>query len=494
MSEKDDKTLAVVASKGRHFFSGVNALTAIVLMSLIWYMLNYLSSRHYERYDISKMQFYSLSERSHDILNQLRYPVEAYVIVPTSSKLFDHIQASITVYEAHENSNVSVQYIDPHRDLTEVQNLSQRFNLGLINNSVIFASQNKHRIVPIDDLIIKDEREPDIENVEKNVRFKFLAEQKFSGAIYDVSQGENSKVYFLSGHGEHEPSDHTAAKGYSKMAHYLSDNFINFKRLRLAERLEVPDDCDALVIAGPTRKFSQPELIAISDYLNNNGRVLMLLESFAYSGLEDILIDWGVSIGENKVIDKKFAVNSSQVSVYDYAAHPVSDKLKNIQTSFFSPCSVDLVKLEDDATDRPRGVVLINSSSNSWAEVDAETSPEVFDENKDRKGPIPIAVAIERGVGENIDVSIESTRIVIVGDADFLSNGLLSAGSLDFLSYALNWLIDNETDISIPPKVFDQISIALDKKGLDKLFFLSVLGLPSIFGLLAFLVWLRRKA
>ena len=62
-------------------------------------------------------------------------------------------------------------------------------------------------------------------------------------------------------------------------------------------------------------------------------------------------------------------------------------------------------------------------------------------------GPVTVAVAAERGGGTAADLGFRATRIVVIGDGLFASNGRLGrrySANRDFTLNAVNWLTEIE--------------------------------------------------
>jgi sterol desaturase/sphingolipid hydroxylase (fatty acid hydroxylase superfamily) len=81
-----------------------------------------------------------------------------------------------------------------------------------------------------------------------------------------------------------------------------------------------------------------------------------------------------------------------------------------------------------------------------------------------------------------------------VGDSAFGSNLHRSGGSIAFFLNSINWLIDRQQLISIPPKEVRKFKLVIQKPDLDRLFFTVVGGLPGMVALLGILVWWRRRS
>ena len=103
-------------------------------------------------------------------------------------------------------------------------------------------------------------------------------------------------------------------------------------------------------------------------------------------------------------------------------------------------------------------------------------------------------MAVERGaIEEVLDVQIRPSRMVVFGDSDFVSNGALTGGDQDLFMSALNWLLDREELMAIAPKPIEQIKLTLTRKQLNNLFWINVVGIPSIAGVAGLIMWLRRR-
>ena len=90
-----------------------------------------------------------------------------------------------------------------------------------------------------------------------------------------------------------------------------------------------------------------------------------------------------------------------------------------------------------------------------WAELNLTQTPARFDADTDRPAPVSVAVAVERGGASAIEMELRPTRMVVVGDSDFVSNGALQGGvggNTDFLLNAVNWLVEREALMAISAK------------------------------------------
>jgi ABC-type uncharacterized transport system involved in gliding motility auxiliary subunit len=329
-------------------------------------------------------------------------------------------------------------------------------------------------------------------------RISFKGEQAFSSAILSVAQATRPSVYFLRGHGERNIADYGSQSGFSRIATLMRRDNMDVKSLVLSDATGVPADCNLLVVAGADRKVSDAEIDMISTYLGKNGRVLFLLDPAVETGLEGLLEKWGVKLAEDVVVGP--SVSGRDLIINEYGEHPAVKRLAGLSAMFFMPRSVEAVEGSSadavTASDKPR-VSILAYTSEGWAEMNLNENPARFHEGIDRKGPVSVAVAVEKGAIGGIDVEIKPTRIVVIGDSYFVSNGTLEkavGGNVDFLLSTVSWLLERESLMAISAKSPYELSLDMNSDQL-RWMTLSIIGiLPGFMAFLGFIVWLRRRS
>lgn len=471
----------------------LNALVAIALCAVLLVMLNFLSYRQFKRWDVSRARFYKLSEKTLNLVGGLTNTVEITFLFSPDNGLFEDVKRLLAEYE-YACEAIEAQHVDPHRDLGRTRELAATYDIE-DQDVLIVAYGDKARVIPSRELVEAEYTE--ISQPMVPSRVDFLGEVVLSSTIKNLVQGRQPLVYFLQGHGERDIASFDEYDGYSDFAQAVRRDNIRLESLVLGERRAVPADADGLIIAAPVKKISQPELDILRDYLERSGRALLLLEPLRDAGLKPLLADWGTAIRDDLVWDHTRTLKGRELSVSEYRAHPITDSIQGITTVFYLPRSVQPLVSEDsavDPADKPRVVTLIASSEAGWAESDLEQQPRRFDPAEDQPGPVGIAVAVERGPDPGLAVEIPTTRMVVVGDSDFVANGALSGGNADFALGALNWLLEREDMLAIEGKSFAQYRLTIERKQMRQLFLVVIAGLPGVMGVLGFVVWWIRRA
>jgi hypothetical protein len=115
------------------------------------------------------------------------------------------------------------------------------------------------------------------------VRITSASEFEITNALSKLSQRQQRKVYFVTGHSERLVETPASGKsetatgetshgstdtaedggGFARAAAALRKEAFDVEPLLLATAERVPEDADALIIAGPTRPFFESEIEAV---------------------------------------------------------------------------------------------------------------------------------------------------------------------------------------------------------------------------------------
>jgi hypothetical protein len=303
-----------------------------------------------------------------------------------------------------------------------------------------------------------------------------------------VESPQPLKAYFLQGDGEPSLSD-TGESGYQKFGAVLAENYIAAVPLNLLGGNAVPEDCDLLIIAGPTSKFTEAELQKIDQYLKQGGRLFMLFNYFSVghpTGLEPILARWGVNVIPDVVQEHDPKQTSGQdVIIYNFSSHPAVNPLTGLAVQLILPRPVVPLNLPNPPADAPRVETLMASSPQSTLQDDPAAAPRSY----------PLMVAVEQKPVPGVVHPRGATRMIVTGDSIFLNNRQIeSLANRDFAGYAVNWLLDRTALLQgIGPRPVTEFRLTMTQHQQKDVRWLLLAALPG--GVLAFgwLVWLARR-
>ena len=486
----------------RRLVVGANVLVQILAVLAVAVMVNWLTSRHYLRFDWTKAGYYKLSEKTKQLVGSLKEPVDVVVFLPESGrqeyiqKVLDDVRNLLKEFQFYGKDKLRVEYVDPQRDLARAQQLVTQYNLDS-PDVVIFATGNHHKYVRLDEMVDLDRGQGEMGEEPRVKAFK--GEGMFLAAIQTVTEEASPKVYFLTGHGERNPEDFDQANGYSEIARYIKRDNITVEKWNLQEKQALPTDAGAIVIAGPRKAFSQMELDALEQCLKNKGRLFIMLDPRRQSGLETFLHRWGVQVDDDLAISKAGVLLGTELLNVNavganYAAHPITAKLADTNTEFPYARSVRRGRQPESGTaDQPRVTELVRAGAEYWGETNPDAEHASFNPATDIAGPLPLAVAVETSKPQGVDVDIGVTRMVVVGTSRFVDNSDLAGGNLDFFMNSLNWLLQREQLVAVSPKTPEEFRLDMSPRQQMAVYILVMGGMPLAVAIVGLMVWLGRR-
>ncbi len=466
-----------------------SASAGIVLAVALVGMVNWIGYRHYSRGDWTGSKLYTLSEKSKNILKGLSKDVRIVVLMTPSTPLFSETKELLGRYEA-VSPRIKVEFIDPERDPLRTKTLAQEFGVSTAN-TVVFAAEGRKKYVTSDQLADYDYSGMQMGQAPKLKGFK--GEEQFTAAILGVVNSKVPKVYFSTGHGEHDP-DGFDGDGYSQLKEAVKRDNLDVEKTSLLGG-SVPADCDLLVVAGPKVPFTAAEKAALTAYLDKGGRALVMLDPVLGaraqpSGLEDLVKAYGVQVGNDLVIDPGRRLpffDLSAVYVSDFRAHPVVNGMQGLAVLLPVARSVTTTSAKDATS-----AILLTTSDQGWGETDlagiAAGKP-VAKDAKDTPGPVSLGVAAQSEKDKE-----NGWRLVVFGNSVFASNQYLAnAGNESLALNAVNWLAKQEQALGIAPRAPEQVQLFLSAAQMRRILLISVIGMPACAIALGVAVWWRRR-
>lgn len=486
--------------KFSRWFNAGHSVFQFILVVTFFVGLNTLSLIHYQRYDITEDRKYALSPESISYVQEIEEPIRIIVTQSTDDSNSDlgsyytDVKNLLKEYEYAAQINnagpIQSEYINVFEQRRRMQELVDEFGIGQ-PNVVIFASENKHRLITPDELYVTEGLE----------RKAFRGEQIFTSALLDVASPKGNSVYFLKGHGERDILGVDPISGISKLAEQLRQRNFNIETLNLtALDSRIPEDADLIVIAGPEQPLLAREVNILKDYLNDNaGRLIILLDPAVNANLGDLFFEWGVLADDMVVLDNSadFVMSGGDLILRRFdAAHPVTETFaKNslsVLVGLARPIRADIGAPVDD---RLSVTPIVGGSETSWGERFYRDENQIgYHENVDLAGPVSVVVVSERSISSDLGIDIPGGRLVVFGTSDLITNSRLTAsGNLTLFLNTINWALDRNNLLSIAPKAIDNLNITLSQEEMNKLSLGLLLILPgcsALFGL--FVYWLRR--
>jgi ABC-type uncharacterized transport system involved in gliding motility auxiliary subunit len=443
--------------------------------------INYLSTRHNKRWDLTAAHQFSLSDQTKKVLADLKEPVKIQVFARSDE--FQRYRDRLDEY-TYQSKRVSVEYIDPEKR----PGLAQQLGVTALG-TIVFEYKGRNEKVNSD------------------------SEQDLTNGLIKVIQGRQPKVYFTQGHGEKDIAGGQPGGYNGIVAGLTSGNFV-VDKVVLAQQGAVPADAEVLIIAGPKTDFLGPEIDAVKTYLAKGGKLLVLLDPVLKpdqpqpAGLQALLKDWGIEAGNDVILDvsgmgRLIGTDESVPVAASYPPHAITEDFR-LLTAY--PLARSMTPI-DGGVNGHTAQRLVETSSRSWAETNLKSlsgsQPAKQDEG-DKAGPVALASAVSAAATaapppatppkEGETPKPAETRVVAFGDSDFASNGALGvAGNRDLFLNTVNWLAQQENLIAIRPRDPEDRRITLTADQERRIFYLTVLIVPGLVLLAGVQTWWRRR-
>jgi len=518
-----------------------------------------MAQQWHMRIDLTQDKRYTLSEVTLQTLAKINYPLQIDVLlngdIPTEFRKLQVETMQLLDEYAAQNSHLIINYINPMKgdeDTNKV--LQEMMSYGLTPLQIAQTEAGKSSVAYIFPWAMisdgkKSERVPlfvnklganDQERVQNSVQ---RLEYNFTDALNKMILEKKKKIAVLKSNGTLDDiyiADFLkTARDYYFIAPFTLDSVATNAQKTLQELKPF----DVLLVAKPTKPFTDIEKQVIDQYIMQGGRVLWLVDNVDISlddlykmggkamampvdlNLTDMFFQYGFRINYTLINDLYFSeimVATGEGSATRYMPLPwVYSPLVLSDNNHLINNHLDAVRLQfansiDTLRNGVKKTVLLRSSPISKAdgtprEITMQISPDKMDKNAYKRGNIPLAVLLEgefnsaykdrirptEQVKEKAEKSVP-TKMAVVADGDIIKNDIdgqshmpLELG-LDkwtqkfydnkaFLQNTLNYLMD-DTDFLVLRNKKVQLALLNKEKVTEELtaWRVKVLAYPLI--------------
>ncbi|MBL7877548.1 MAG: gliding motility-associated ABC transporter substrate-binding protein GldG [Cyclobacteriaceae bacterium] len=446
-----------------------NGLVLVVL-------LNLLASFYFFRIDLTEEKRYAIQPQTKAILSELEDVVFVEVFLegedlnPEFRRFQKSIRETLEEFRMHANNRIQYVFTDPLQAGSEKARnefISELNAKGVSPRNVIETrdGQRVEKFVFPGALITYEGFETGVMLLKGNRAQSINSsiegiEYELANAIYKLSNSDRKRVGVITGHGELDSLQ------FAGLNNALLDQY-DVHKVSLFAKTRIPN-YDLLLVAKPTRFFSNQEKYTLDQYLMKGGKILFLIDrldadmsraseedyfAFPYDlNLEDQLFKYGVRINPDLIQDRvsgKYPIviggdrNQPQIMQLDwpffplanqYAQHPITRNLDATLLKFVS--SIDTVK----AVDVKKTPILFSSQYSrrvsAPVKVGVNDLRRQMQEDVFEAGRIPVAYLLEgnftslfknRFAPDGVDTTdfrerSVATKIIVVADGDVARN------------------------------------------------------------------------
>lgn len=483
--------------RGRRIAGEWPVWLAAVAAVLIVLNLNYLSTSRiagmnlYARWDLTEGGHNTLSPDLRRALDLLETPVEftaffsegtEYDGVPLARRVRD-LLGEMTGY----SPKVRVKILDALASPEEAREAARRMELppNELDRIMTMEYAGRRLVLPATLLL----RAPDEqERMAGEKRGFFQGEMALAVALRRISDQRTTRILFTSGHGEYafgkmgrEPQAvGTFAEALGREACEVRPWFFNGTE-------DVPAGCDVLALIAPQVPFSPEALARLRKYLDNGGRMLLLLPSAVQMKENEPLsqmMGWlGIRMRADLVVDEKnnFAGQPNQIlALLEPGAAPETGLQ---QTVLVMPDARSLQVSEEEGRKNGWKVWRLVRSLRAAKRMEAA-------DKKLISGAVTVAAAGARPSAGNVPEG----RVVVAGCAGMASNLFIeSENNRIFLLRACQWLAGRDYSVKMHERIYPDYRLSINADGLRLIWWLLVIALPEVWLLAALAVWWMRR-
>jgi hypothetical protein len=470
---------------GRQTRYGTMAVALTLLLIAIVSTAYLLVARQTLTVDMTQNGRYSLSPKTFDVLRNVRRDIQLTGFY--SPRVLQQREVDDEFFRLYSAANPLIHrvYIDPDQQPA----LAQQY--GVNGDAALYISYlNADHSVDMSTLA----RVPRSGTQERDIT-QAISRLLISGSI---------TVYFEIGHGGRNALD-TSDDGLSGINNGIKESGIITQPLDLTELAKdnkpVPQDAGAIIMPRLTTDLSAAEIGILDAYLKRGGTLFIMSEAFAardaflrhdstfnqylwtnyrIDGLDAVIVDPAASV-------------QTPLDVIGAGVNTGTDITARLDPAH-SPIKFRIARALEVGTDLPDGVTngqLVFSSNSSYGETDldalANTNTYKYDDGVDIQGPLTeIAWASNNN---------NQSRIVLVGDSDFVSNGLVQTqGNAVFFTDALAWLTGYNQRINFGSQAYfyNLPLITIDRPTLDRIAFVTIILVPGLVLISGLVVTSRR--
>ena len=479
---------------------GLNVVVQIVLILFLAAMVNSFAFKHYKRWDFSRDQKYTLSDKTKRFLDTLKGKMRITVFFSPNTPITSDVQELVTEYQYAGKGKIDVEQIDPERSPSRTKEFFDKYKVVTDESLLVLDYDGHNKTVKASEMADVDQSGMALGEGPRVAAFK--GEQAITSAMIDLVEGKKRTLGYVTGH--KEPAISAPTSPISLLKQFIENENIKFQELNLLDQPAIPADVNAVMIVGPQYDFSDREMQVLRDFWDKQGRILVLVDpAVNMPRLRAFLDELGVKVNDDRLMVfvrtgiQELAL-TRDVQAHFLADSPITKRLADVRSIFVGGTASLTLDPNRGRAINIQLQPLIQAEKGYFAETDYNTDNQSklqADAQKAGDVPLTIGASAEKGGSADARVQVNSSRLVAVSNATFVQDTAImqDQAALDFVSGAVNWLLSREQMIGIAPKIPKPLTFSLDPEGLRRLRWILLVLMPLIPAAIGTVVWWQRR-
>jgi hypothetical protein len=491
----DDTPSASETRRGtsaRRVSFSLHASAQIALILVLVVIANYLSIRHFQRWDLTAERRHSLDAATLNLLEDIDQDIDIIVSFNAASPFAKDVRSLAESYQRQRPDLIDIEFIDPAREPARAADLKASLDVPLEENALVVRSGDLTRVIPPAEM-----RVPGPDHSEELPQWLFRGEDALSSAILALSSGDAPKAYFLVGKGGRTlPSSGT----FDSARRLAARQNISLHPLHLADVPEIPEDASCLILAGPSVDLFDRELALLRSYwARERGTLLILLDPEATTPLLDgFLSQLGVTPRQDRVL---YAESTAAGPIKEYEVtslllpgSPITLGSVGQPTQFKGQSMSLALALEEESLARQQIKILpvLAATGRFWGETNFLDELPVFHPDTDHAPPIFLGATVERGHVADPKLRVASARLAVFSNPTLLDPATRLHSNDALLANSLNWMLDRDRLIGIAPRPSPYSRVFLTAQQSQNVIQI-IFGMPIAALCFGFFIWSLRR-
>lgn len=478
---KKEKTSSIggkikASFQSRMFRNGGYSMVIILAAIILAIFVNLFTAKLDLKVDMSSEGLYTLTEETEKIVEGMKDDIEIYYVVQEGSE--DTVIQEILERYDKLSGKITVSNKDPVKYPKFVSNYtSEESNrCVIVENKETGASKFINYTDLINTQVDYQTYQPYVTDID--------VEGQVSSAIQLVSSEDTPVIYQVTGHGEGELNS-ALTKSIAKLN-------VDFQTMESITLEEIPEDCDMLIINGPTMDFTEEETTMIENYLKNGGNAAIFLEytDNDMTNFNSLLAYYGITQADGIVVETSghYMGNYQTYLLPDIkTGHEVVTSVNNGNKNVIMPLAKGLS--EEKVRDTIEFTNFLLSSNDAYSKVDISSNT-VAKEKGDIDGPFYLGIAAEESYeGKKTKLAVFASSVML--EQTFVATNQF--GNQDLLLDSINWMVDHEAGLNIPTRNIEQQYVSVQPAQIGFWAVLLIGILPIIILVVGIVIWMRRR-
>jgi ABC-2 type transport system permease protein len=464
----------------------VMVIAIIVVVNLVFGQL----PEKYRNIDVSSTKIYEITDTSRELLKNLNTKV-TFTVLAEKESTDDRIKTFLSKYSAL-SKDIKVDWIDP------VLHPSALTEYDTQENTIVVSCDDsgKSTTISFDDIIVVDSSSYYYTGTASESSFD--GEGQLTSAVNYVTGDVNKTIYRTTGHGESTLS--------SSVTELMSKNNYTTEELNLLMDGAIPEDCDLLLMYAPATDLSEDETKAVTDYLAQGGKIMILLGETSTAdlpNLSSLLKVYGMEEADGYIADPDRAYQGNYYYIFPNLSL-TGDMAKGISSQMVLLTNAKGLNMVDPERDTITTTSFMSTSENAYAVTEdnqtqgtytlgavateqASTGNDAKSQNSDSEK--------SDATDDNTDKDAVESRLMVISAASLIDSQITdSFAQLENTTLFMNAVssnFDGVQNISIEPKSLAAEYNTVQHAGAFSL--LVVFGIPLLVLVSGFAVWFKRR-